>query len=65
MCVWGGGITKPPKQVLGVKLFYFMRKSSWGISGLPGVFCIELAPKTMGGSKIIPPRYGTRNFLAR
>jgi hypothetical protein len=49
---------KAPKARFGCKTFYFMRKSSWGISEPPGVFCIEQAQKIIGGSKPAPWRCG-------
>jgi hypothetical protein len=47
------------------KAFYFVRKSSWGISEPPGEFCIEQAQKIIGGSKLTPSRYGSGTFLVR
>jgi hypothetical protein len=47
------------------KTFYFMRKSPWDISEAAGVFCIEQAPKIMGGSKLNPPRCGSMGAAGR
>ena len=40
-----------------------MRKSPWGISEPPGIFCIEQAQKVIGGSKPAQWRCGLFIFL--
>ena len=47
----------------GRKVFYFVRKPSWGISEPPGGFCIEQAQQIIGGLKSAPWRCGLFPFL--
>jgi hypothetical protein len=49
---------KASKARSGYKIFYFMRKSPWGISEPAGAFGIEQAQKIIGGSKPAPWRCG-------
>jgi hypothetical protein len=44
---------KAPKARFGGKTFYFVRKSFWGISELPGEFCIEKHDRRIEASPMV------------
>jgi hypothetical protein len=47
------------KSLKNTRTFYFVRKTPWGISEPPGVFCIaKNKHKNIGGSKSVPWRCG-------
>ena len=52
-----------PKTHFEGKTFYFVRKSTWGITESPGAFCTEQAQNITRRSELTPPTPGRVYFF--